>query len=78
MLARRRVRRPAVQCACTVDMSTSTSASTLGEYVGLAALMGAPLAAHAVRVPDDSDHRLVYFTNRAAKNRKEAAKQALV
>jgi thiol:disulfide interchange protein DsbD len=58
-------------------MSTSTTASTLGAYVGLAALMGA-LSLLTPCVFPMVPITVSFFTNRASKNRREAVMQALV
>ena len=60
-----------------VDMAASSQASTLGAYIGLAALMGA-LSLLTPCVFPMVPITVSYFTNRAGKSRREAATQAII
>ena len=59
------------------DMAVSSRASTLGAYIGLAALMGA-LSLLTPCVFPMVPITISYFTNRAGRSRKEAVLQAII
>jgi thiol:disulfide interchange protein DsbD len=68
---------PTLGLNTVVDMAASSKASTLGAYIGLAALMGA-LSLITPCVFPMVPITVSYFTNRAKKKRSEAVLQALI